>query len=84
MAIEKRWIEVEDSCFGPDKKNQHWEMWIVTKRCTEYSRKTKRGISRFVRRAKEVVSFSGKFKKDVLGKLEEYMSRDNVFLKEMK
>lgn len=80
MAIVRKWIEVEDECFGPDKKNAHWEMFLFVHSCVEYSRKTKRGLQKFIRRHKTVKSITGKLKKDVLSQVEEYLSQSAVFL----
>lgn len=80
MAIIRKWAEVEDECFGPDKKNAHWEMFLFVHLCVEYSRKTKRGLIKFVRRNKTVKSIKGKFKKNVLSQVEEYLTQPDVFL----
>ncbi len=56
MAIVKKWTEVEDECLGPDKTNTHWVMYLFIHLCVEYSRKTKRGLQKFIRRHKTIKS----------------------------
>lgn len=80
MAIVRKWIEVEDECLGPDKTNAHWEMYLFIHLCVEYSRKTKRGLQKFIRRHKTIKPIDGKFKKNVLSQLEDYFAQSNVFL----
>lgn len=80
MAIVRKWTEVEDECLGPDKTNKHWVMYLFIHLCVEYSRKTKRGLQKFVRRHKTIKSIEGKFKKDVLSQAEGYLAQSNVFL----
>lgn len=80
MAIVRKWEEVDDECFGPDKRNSHWEMFIFVCRCVEYSRKTRHGLKKFIRRNKTVKLFNGRFKKNVLAKVEKYFAQTNVFL----
>ena len=80
MSIIRKWEEVDDECFGPDKRNSRWEMFIIVCMCVEYNRKTKHGLKKYIRRKKTVKSFESRFKKDVLSKLEEYFARSKVFL----
>ena len=80
MAIVRKWTEVEDECLGPPKTNTHWEMYLFIHLCVEYSRKTKRGLQKFVRRGKTLKTIKGKFKKDVLAEVEEYLTQPNVIL----
>lgn len=80
MAIVRKWTEVEDECLGPDKMNRHWEMYLFVRLCIEYTRKTKHGLQRFIRRNKTIKSISGKFKKEILSQLEEYFAQPDVFL----
>lgn len=80
MAIVRKWIEVDDECLGPDKKKGKWEMYLILAMCTEYSRQTKQGPKKYIRRKKSVKPVSGKSKKDVLKQLEIYFARPDVFL----
>ena len=80
MAIVRKWTEVEDECLGPDKTNAHWEMYLFIHLCVEYSRKTKHGLINFIRRGKTIKLGTGKFKKDILSQVEEYLAQPNVFL----
>jgi len=80
MAIVKEWTEVEDECLGPDKTNAHWEMFLFIHLCVEYSRKTKYGLKKFIRRHKTIKPIKGKFKKDVLSQLEEYFAQSDIIL----
>ena len=80
MAIVRKWTEVEDECLGPTKTNTHWEMYLFIHLCVEYSRKTKRGLQKFIRRHKALKTIEGKFKKNVLSQLEEYFAQSDVFL----
>lgn len=79
MAVIKRWIEVDDSCFGPDKKNQHWEMFLFICRCTLIERKR---LGNFIRRKRGVISLVAKTKKAVREKLEQFIERKDVLLLE--
>ena len=80
MAIERKWTEVENECLGPDKTNTHWEMYLFIHLCVEYSRKTKHGLKRFLRRHKTIKTIEGRFKKNLLSQLEEYFAQSDVFL----
>ncbi|KKN55615.1 hypothetical protein LCGC14_0580870 [marine sediment metagenome] len=80
MAIVKKWVEVEDECLGPTKTNAHWEMYLFIHLCVEYSRKTKHGLQKFIRRSRTLKTIEGKFKKNVLSQLEDYFAQSNVFL----
>lgn len=79
MAIIKRWIEVDDNCFGPDKKNHHWEMFLIICRCTLIKRKR---LGDFVRRKRDVISLVAKTKKAVREKLEQFIQKKDVQLLE--
>ena len=80
MAIVRKWTEVDDECLGPDKTNMHWVMYLFIHLCTEYSRKTKHGLQRFIRRHKTLKSIHGKFKKDVVSELRKYCAQSDVIL----
>ena len=80
MAIERKWTEVDNECLGPTKTNTHWEMYLFIHLCVEYSRKTKHGLKRFVRRHKTIKTIEGRFKKNLLSQLEEYFARPDIFL----
>lgn len=79
MAVTKRWIEVDDECFGPDKRNQHWEMFLIIYRCTLIERKR---LGNFIRRKRDVISLVAKTKKAVREKLEQFIERKDVLLRE--
>ncbi len=80
MAIKKKWTEVDNECFGPNKENNKWQMLLVVVHCATYSRRTKTGPKEYTRRKKTVIPFFGKLKKDVRAQLEKYMARKDVFL----
>ena len=80
MAIVRKWTEVEDECLGPDKANAHWVMYLFIHLCVEYSRKTKRGLIKYIRRGKTIKLVEGKLKRNVLVKAEEYLAQSDVVL----
>ncbi len=80
MAIIRKYTEVDDGCLGPEKKNNHWEMFLFISLCVEYSRKTKIGLKKYTRKVKTVKQLTGITKKDVLKKLDDYIKQENVEL----
>ncbi len=81
MAV-KRWIELENEYFGPDKRETGWEIFLVIKRCCSYIAKKKSGPAKVVRRQRDVLALTGKSKRDVIQQLEKFISRKDVILKE--
>lgn len=79
MAITKKWVEVDDECFGPDRKNRHWEMYLFICLCALIQR---RNGQDFVRRRKTIKPITGKTKKSVLAQLEKFMGQKDTYLKE--
>lgn len=77
--ISKRWIEVDDNCFGPDKKNNHWEIILLISQCTLIQRKR---LGNFVRKKRDAMSLEAKTKKLLLEKLEQFIEQKNVLLLE--
>jgi len=78
----KKWIEVADECFGPDKKGRGWQMFLVIKRCCSYIAKKKSGLTKIVQRKDDCILLSGKRKKDVLQQLQNFIGRKDVMLLE--
>jgi len=76
----KRWIELQNDCLGPDKKETGWQMFLIIKRCCSYIAKKKSGPTKIVRRKDDVIVLTGKRKKDVLKKLNDFVERKNVIL----
>lgn len=78
MAITNRWIEVDNNCFGPDKKNNHWQIILLISRCISIERKR---LGNFIRRKRDSMIFQAKTKKMLLEKLEQFIERKDVLLK---
>ncbi len=78
----KRWIELQDECFGPDKKNHLWQMFLIVKRCCSYISHKKSGPIEVVRRQTDVLELTGKRKKDVIQQLQDFINKKDVILKE--
>jgi len=73
--VIKRWTEVEDTCFGPDKKNGFWQMFLLIHHYTKINRHTKRGIVIFTKRQNDVAVLTDKTKKGLLVKLRKFLRR---------
>jgi hypothetical protein len=81
----KKWVELENECFGPDKKGRSWQMFLLIKRCCSYISHKKTGNVEVVRRQGDVIALTGKRKKDVVQQLADFITRkDVVFLGELK
>ncbi len=79
MAVIKRWIELENDCFGPDKQNNHWQIILLISRCVSIKRKR---LGDFVRRKRDSMLLQAKTKKTLLEKLEQFVERTDVLFKE--
>jgi len=80
----RRWIEVADECFGPDKKKGFWQMFLVIKRCCSYIAKKKSGPVEVIRRQNGVLKLTDKRKKGVVRQLQDFIDRKDVILLEAK
>lgn len=80
MAISRRWIELEDECFGPDRKGNYWEMFLIIYHCSSYIAHKKTGAITVTRRKKAVISLVAQLKRDVLQKLNTFVNRKDVTL----
>lgn len=83
MAV-KRWIEVANECFGPDKKETGWQMFLIIKRCCSYISHKKSGPVEVVRRQGDVLVLTDKRKKGVVQQLQNFIGRKDVILLEAK
>ena len=79
MSVIGRWIEVDNDCFGPDKKNNHWEFILLINRCVSIERKR---LGNFIRRKRDSMTLQAKTKKMLLEKLEQFIERKDVLLLE--
>jgi len=74
----KRWIELENECFGPDKNKEGWQIALIIWRCCSYIAKKKSGPVEVKRRQKDVIVLTGKRKKDVRQQLMDFVARKDV------
>ena len=79
----RRWIEVADECFGPDKKKGFWQMFLVIKRCCSYIAKKKSGPVEVVRRQNDVFVLTDKSRKGVIQQLQNLINRKDVIFLEV-
>ena len=78
--IEKGWIELENDCFGPDKKTSRlWVMYLFIRLCRTIKRCN--GVA-YTTRKRTVISLQGSTKKSVIQQLKEYVDGENVVLLE--
>ena len=75
-----RWIELQNECFGPNKKDGHWQIFFVIKRCCSYIAKKKSGPTEIIRRKSDVIALTGRRKKDVIHQLSDFVERKDVTL----
>lgn len=73
--ITRRWAEVVDECFGPDKKSSLWILYTIIYFCKEITRED--GVS-YIQRKKDVKIFTGRTKKIVLKKLRDFINFEDV------
>ena len=79
LAVTNRWIEVDNDCFGPDKKNHHWQIILLISRCVSIKRKR---LGNFIRRKRDAMTLEAKTKKMLLEKLEQFIEKRDVLLLE--
>ena len=75
--IVKKWIEVEDECFGPDKENGGWVMYLFIRLCRTIKRSN--GVE-YTTRKKTLEVLQGNTKRSLLQKLEKYMDTKDTCL----
>lgn len=78
----KRWIEVIDECFGPDKEGHRWQMFLLIKRCCSYISHKKSGPVEVIRRQSDVLALTNRCKKGVVRQLQNFIDRKDVILLE--
>lgn len=80
MSIAKRWIEIENDCFGPEKQSSsYWYMWLLIRYCTQIVRDS--GVS-YVRQKKDCIELKSKTKKGLIRKLNDFVNRKDAVLME--
>ena len=78
MSIAKRWIEIENDCFGPEKHlSNYWYMWLLITYCTLIVRDS--GVS-YVRQKKDCVELKSKTKKGLIRRLSNFVNRKDAVL----
>lgn len=76
--VKKRWIEVDDQCFGPDRQESGgWYLWLLICFCKRIARKD--GTT-FDQRRRGVKVIEARTKKAALKNLEEFMEQSDVVL----